>query len=98
MPYHDSAAQRLLVPGGAGRPAAGSSVMARPSYQFYPGDWRRDTALQACSIAARGLWIEMMNVMHDGEPYGHLTAGGVPISDQELARMVGVPLRELVVH
>ncbi len=28
--------------------------------------------------------------MHDGDPYGHLTAGGVPIDAVQLARIVGV--------
>lgn len=64
----------------------------RPAYQWYPGDFRRDTALQACSFEARALWREMLDLMHDGEPYGHLTAGGVPIAAADLARMVGKPL------
>lgn len=66
----------------------------RPAFQWYPGDWQRDTALRACSLEARGLWIEMLNIMHDGVPYGHLTAGGLPISDAELATLVGVTGRK----
>ena len=31
----------------------------------------------------------MMALMHAGEPYGHLTVGGEPINEAELARMVG---------
>lgn len=62
----------------------------RPAFQWYPGDWQRDTALRACSLEARGLWIEMLNLMHDGIPYGHLTAGPVPIEPLTLAGMVGV--------
>lgn len=61
----------------------------RPAYQWYPGDFRRDTAVQSCSFEARALWREMLDLMHDGEPYGHLTAGGVPIAADLLARMVG---------
>ena len=30
--------------------------MKRPAFQFYPSDWRKDMALQSCSVAARGLW------------------------------------------
>lgn len=63
----------------------------RPAYQWYPGDARRDTALQSCRLIARGLWREMLDLMHDGEPYGHLTAGGVPIATGQLARLVGEP-------
>jgi len=68
----------------------------RPSFPWYPGDWRRDTALQSCSFEVRALWREMLDLMHDGEPYGHLTAGGVPLSAADLARMLGVPARRVV--
>src|SRR5258708_4682522 len=63
----------------------------RPAYQWYPGDFRRDVAVQACSFMARALWREMLDLMHDGEPYGHLSAGRAPITMEELARMVGLP-------
>lgn len=61
----------------------------RPAFQFYPGDWRTDPGLRLCSLLARGLWIEMMAIMHEGEPYGHLTVQGRPINDEMLARLVG---------
>lgn len=61
----------------------------RPAFQFYPGDWRTDPGLRLCSVAARGLWIEMMAIMHEGDPYGHLTVQGRPISHDMLARLVG---------
>lgn len=69
-----------------------SEDVKRPAYQWYPGDCRRDVALQACTFEARALWREMLDLMHDGEPYGHLTAGGVPITDAQLARFVGMPV------
>jgi hypothetical protein len=62
----------------------------RPAFQWYPGDLRRDVAVQACTFEARALWREMIDLMHDGEPYGHLTAGGLPIDAPQLARIVGV--------
>lgn len=61
----------------------------RPSFQFYPGDWRTDPGLRLCSVAARGLWAEMLCLMHEGDPYGHLTIMGRPITPQALARLVG---------
>lgn len=67
----------------------------RPSYQWYPGDARRDTGLQSCRLVVRGLWREMLDLMHDGEPYGHLTAGGQPITVETLARMVGEPAKDV---
>jgi hypothetical protein len=63
----------------------------RPAFQWYPGDWRRDVALQSCSIEARGLWMEMINLMHDGDPYGHLSAGGITIDAVMLANLTGIP-------
>jgi uncharacterized phage protein (TIGR02220 family) len=61
----------------------------RPAFQFYPGDWQRDAALRSCSVGARGLWIEMICIMHQAEPYGHLVVNGRPIDAPTLARMVG---------
>jgi hypothetical protein len=63
--------------------------MKRPSFQFYPADWRNDAALRMCSLAARGLWWEMLCIMHTSEPYGHLVAAGRPIEPDELGRIVG---------
>jgi hypothetical protein len=45
--------------------------------------------LRQSSIGARGLWIEMMTLMHEGEPYGHLTVQGRPIDLPMLARLCG---------
>ena len=61
----------------------------RPSFQFYPSDWLRDTALRMCSLEARGLWIDMLAYMHEGCPYGHLKVGTKDILPGVLARMVG---------
>ncbi|MEN9671037.1 MAG: hypothetical protein RL018_1314 [Pseudomonadota bacterium] len=63
--------------------------MKRPSFQFYPSDWLRDTALRSCSTGARGLWMDMICFMHEGSPYGHLKVGDKVILPSNLARMVG---------
>lgn len=62
----------------------------RPAFQFYPGDWLRDTALRSVSIAARGLWMDLICLMHDGQPYGHLAVNFNPIPECRLAGMVGL--------
>lgn len=66
--------------------------MRRPAFQFYPADWRKDIELQACSIGARGLWHEMLCVMHECRPYGHLAVNGVGATDAQAANMLHVPL------
>lgn len=63
--------------------------MKRPAFQFYPADWRKDPALSTCSLAARGLWIELMCVMHESESYGVLSINGMPMTTQQIARSVG---------
>ena len=67
----------------------------RPSFQFYPSDWLRDTALRSCSIGARGLWMDMICYMHEGNPYGYLKVGDKVILPDNLARMVGQTLSEV---
>lgn len=68
--------------------------MKRPAFQFYPADWRKDAEVQACSLTARGLWLEMLCIMHECEPYGHLTINGRPMQPDQLARLVGLGARE----
>ncbi len=63
--------------------------MKRPSFQFYPGDWLNDAALRMCSVGARGLWIDMICIMHQGSDYGYLKVNGKVILPSNLARMTG---------
>lgn len=46
--------------------------MRRPSFQFYPADWRANANLRRCSWAARGAWVEIIGLMHDSDEYGVL--------------------------
>lgn len=67
----------------------------QPWMKFYPRDWRGDQALRAVSIAARGLWMECLCIMHEAKPYGHLMLNGEPVEDHVLARMAGVSVDEV---
>ncbi len=69
--------------------------MKRPSFQFYPSDWLRDTALRSCSGLARGLWIDMICYMHEGSPYGYLKVGNKVILPSNLSLMTGLTLHEV---
>ena len=69
--------------------------MKRPAFQFYPGDWLRDTALRTCSIGARGLWIDIICFMHEGNPYGHLKVNQKVILPTNLAVMCGATLGDI---
>lgn len=63
--------------------------MKRPAFQFYPADWRKDVELRSCSLAARGLWIDLMCVMHECEPYGHLVLNGKPMTPAQIVNQIG---------
>lgn len=65
--------------------------MKRPSFQFYPADWLQEPALRICSLAAKGLWIEMICYMHQGNPYGYLKINNKVILPDNLAVMVSNP-------
>ena len=61
-----------------------------PAFQFYTGDYMKDHALRACSLAARGLWMDMLCLMHDSSMRGHLVlAEGIAMDDQQIARICG---------
>lgn len=69
--------------------------MSAPWIKFYPRDWRGDQALRAVSIAARGLWMECLCIMHEAKPYGHLVLNGNPVGSDALARMTGASVDEV---
>jgi hypothetical protein len=62
----------------------------QPWFKFYPQDWRGDAKLRMCSIGARGLWTEMLCLMHEAEPYGYLLINGNSVNPRQLAALAGV--------
>lgn len=66
-----------------------------PWLKFYLTEHTADPALRLCSLSARGLWIEMLSIMHASERYGHLTMNGRPMEPVQLSRLVGED-REIV--
>lgn len=66
-----------------------------PWMKFFGADWRGDPKLRACSLSGRGLWAEMVTLMHEASPYGHLLINGRQPSVNELAAQVGRPSREV---
>lgn len=65
--------------------------MSDPWLKFYTSDWRADPRLKMCSLEARGMWIEMICLMHEAEPYGQLLVSGQSPTDAQLAVLVGAP-------
>jgi hypothetical protein len=61
----------------------------QPWMKFYPTDWRADPALRMCSLMARGLWMEMLALMHQTAARGDLLINGRAPTPQQLATLVG---------
>jgi hypothetical protein len=64
--------------------------MNRPWFPFFAGDWRANVKLRRCSHAERGIWIEVMCLLHASDEYGVLRW---PL--KEIARVIGCKLSEL---
>jgi hypothetical protein len=64
--------------------------MAQHYIKFYPTDWLGDPKLQSCSLAEQGLWMIMLCVMHNAEPYGHLVENGDPMTLDRLAKLARI--------
>jgi hypothetical protein len=64
--------------------------VSRPSFQFYPADWRNNAKLRRCSWAARGVWIELIGLMHDSDNYGVLRW-----NLKQIAQALGAPIKLL---
>ena len=62
--------------------------------KFFWSDWRSDPALRSCSLAARGLWMEMLGIMHEAAPRGQLLINGNPPSVDLLASLSGCSVEE----
>ncbi|RYE79983.1 MAG: HNH endonuclease, partial [Hyphomicrobiales bacterium] len=69
--------------------------MSAPWLKFYPSDWRADPALRMCSIGARGLWMEMLCVMHEATPRGSLVVNGRALSTRQIAALAGASVDEV---
>ena len=68
--------------------------MSQPWMKFYPSDWRSDPALRMCSLAARGLWMEMLCVMHEADPCGSLVINGRALTPRQISALAGCSLPE----
>jgi len=55
--------------------------------KFWWQDHQREMGLRMCSMAARGLWLEMLCLMHEAD--GYLLLGGKALDAKQLAFLVG---------
>lgn len=60
-----------------------------PWMKWFWGDWRSDPGVRQTSLEARALWFEMIGLMSDASPYGHLIIAGKPLTPKGLSFQVG---------
>lgn len=56
----------------------------QPAFQFYPGDWRRDTQVQMATMETRGVWFELLCCMWDAPERGKISG-----AKEDVSRMIG---------
>ena len=69
-----------------------------PWMKFYPADWRKDPELRRCSMAARGVWIDMMCIAFECSDRGVLASQGVPWTRREIADAIGGDIATILGH
>jgi hypothetical protein len=60
----------------------------KPWLKFHTQDWLADSHLRMCSPVAHGLLINLISIAHSGDPYGHLTNGGMAIGPHEASKIL----------
>jgi len=61
----------------------------RPADQWYWDDWFSAFDVRLCSLAARGLWIDMLGIMYKAQIRGTLTINGRQPGSKRLAKLTG---------
>lgn len=93
------------VPGDARRKYSAELVSSRedsrPSWQHYPQDWMADNALRSVSLAARGLWMDMLCIAWQSPIRGKLlymrsdNKSLQQMDNKMIARLVGAEVAEV---
>jgi biotin operon repressor len=70
-------------------------VAKKPWFKWWADKWLSDEELRACSPGARGIWADMLSLMHKSDRCGYLLIGGNAPSHDQIARMTGCSSEEL---
>jgi len=63
----------------------------QPFLKFYCESWLGDPHLRCCDASDRGVLIDLMCLGHFGSPYGFVTNGGMPITEKQIMKALGIP-------
>jgi len=75
--------------GGVGTEEERSGMGKLPYFPFYPNDWLSDLNLKRCSHASKGVYIDILCLMHSSEERGVLISKGEPWNDEDIAGAIG---------
>lgn len=62
--------------------------------KFFWTDWMSDICLRHCSVAARGLWMDMLCIAAQHDPIGLVAINGEGLSVEDIAKLAGIPATE----
>lgn len=62
-----------------------------PAIQWYPGDWKKDAGVQSLDYYDRGVWWEILQIMHCSPRRGVLVwPTGEAMDDDSIAQLLGI--------
>ena len=61
-----------------------------PAYQWYPGDWKKDTNVKMLTLEEKGAWRELIDWMWEAEERGKMSNNGKPWSMKQISRLLEV--------
>ena len=66
-----------------------------PWMKWYPADWRADPGLQMCGRVSRSVWVDLIGLMHEATPYGHLYIAGHAPTIKQISAVLSSPVIEI---
>lgn len=70
-------------------------MIDKQGFTFYPQSWLDDAKLTHCSLAAKGMWIDLLCHMHNGDPYGHLVFNSKVLSKEDVQKLLRITNQEV---
>lgn len=67
----------------------------KPWAKFYFHDFTSDPKVKQCCRPARSFWLDLLGIMHEAEPYGHLLIAGRAPTTKQLVTQFGDSERDV---
>lgn len=69
----------------------------KPEHFWIEPNKLSEKGIDFCTLAAQGLWLKMMRLLHASERYGYLSRDGKSVPDEQIARRCGIDHQEWIV-